>query len=95
MMRSNRKYFPKVKLVAEAKRQKLKHGQFAYASYRDLCALLWKDRKDVFIITSIHDPALGPAVKRKLKARDVHGFREMEIVRKLSLSTISIWEVLI
>ena len=85
-MRSNRKYFPKAELIAEAKRQKLKHGQFAYASYRDLCALLWKDRKDVFILTSIHDPVLGPAVKRKLKAREGHGFREMEIACPIAIS---------
>ena len=47
---------------------------------------MWKDRKDVFILTSIHDPALGPAVKRKLKARDGHGFREMEIACPIAIS---------
>ena len=44
-MRSNRKYFPKAELIAEAKGQKLKRGKFAYESYHDLCAFCGRIKK--------------------------------------------------
>ena len=85
-IRSNRKHFPKLALSQEAKRLKLKRGEFVSASYRDQLAILWKDRKEVYMLSTIHDPVNGTPVKRKFKAQGNQGFTEKEIPCPLAIS---------
>ena len=61
----HRKYYATVALKKEAKRQKLERGQFVYVSHGCLLAVLWKDRKEVNMLSTIHNPVFGPPVTRK------------------------------
>ena len=85
-IRSNMKHFPKFALSQEAKRLKLKRGEFVSASYRDQLAILWKDRKEVYMLSTIHDPVNGTPVKLKFKAQGNQGFTEKEIPSPLAIS---------
>ena len=64
-IRANHKYYPKDVLTADVKR-KLR-GTFAWRSNGLLLALMWKDRKSIVFLSSIHQPSEGQAVKRKVK----------------------------
>ena len=64
-MRTNRKFFPR-EMLSEAV-PGLTRGEFVWASYKDLLALTWKDRKAVSFLSTIHDPDLGEQVTRRQK----------------------------
>ena len=85
-IRSNRKHFPKLALSQEAKRLKLTRGGFVSASYRDQLAILWKDHKEVYMLSAIHGPVNGTPVKCKFKAQPNQGFAEKEIPCPLAIS---------
>ena len=73
-IRANHKYYPKDVPVADVK-CKLR-GTFAWRSNGSLLALMWKDRKSILFLSSIHQPLEGQAVKHKVK-RD-NRFQEIE-----------------
>ena len=63
-IRSNRKFYPS-ELVQEAKQ--LNQGQFTWKTFGTLVAMVWKDRKPVYFLSSIHDPVEGEPVTRNMK----------------------------
>lgn len=56
-VRSNRVGLPKDLAV-----EKLKAGDISFRRKNDLCALKWKDKRDVMILTSAHDPSATVSV---------------------------------
>ncbi|XP_065057630.1 piggyBac transposable element-derived protein 4-like [Rhopilema esculentum] len=64
-MRSNRRYFPIDILSRNAK--SMARGEFNFAFFKGLTALMWKDSKPVYFLSSIHDATLGKPVTRNLK----------------------------
>ena len=52
--RANRKFFTKAALVDEVKRQP--RGTFAWRANESLPSMLWKDRKSIIFLSSIHQP---------------------------------------
>ena len=61
----NRKYYPKEELSVGVKQ--LKKGEMKWACYKNLTALLWKDSKPVFFLSSIHDASQGEMITRTIK----------------------------
>ena len=64
-IRANCRYCPIDVLAADVK-HKLR-GTFTWRSNGSLLALMWKDRKSILFLSSIHQPSEGQAVKRKVK----------------------------
>ena len=93
--RSNRKHFPKLALSQEAKRLKLKLGEFVSASYCDQLAILWKDHKEVYMLSTMHDPVNGTPVNRSSKPREIKVLqRKKSHVHWQFLTTTPTWEEL-
>ena len=61
-MRSNRKYYPHDLLSKNAK--SMKRGESVSASFQRLTALMWKDSKPVYFLSSIHDASMGEPITR-------------------------------
>ena len=69
-IRANRKFFPKAALVDEVKRQP--RGTFAWRVNDSLLSMLWKDRKSILFLLSIHQPEQGEPAKRKVKRVNIY-----------------------
>ena len=52
-------------------------GEFVWASYKDLLALTWKDRKAVSFLSTIHDPDLGEQVTQCQKVGGCYQERQV------------------
>ena len=74
-IRTNRKHFPKDLLLPAIFR--MNTGEFVWATYRNILAMTWKDRKAVSLISTIHDPELGDSVTRRRKFAG--NYREVEV----------------
>ena len=75
-IRVKRKFFPKVTLVDEVKRQP--RGTSAWRANDSLLSMLWKDRKSILFLLSIHQPEQGKPAKRKVKR--VNTYQEIEFL---------------
>jgi len=64
-MRSNRKHFPHGLLGKDVKR--MERGESRFASCKALIALVWKDSKPVYFLSTIHNSAPGLPVSRNIK----------------------------
>ena len=64
-MRSNRRYYPHQLLGNEIK--KMERGESKFASHKGLIALVWKDTKPVYFLSSIHNSSAGEPVTRNTK----------------------------
>lgn len=63
IIRSNRKGFPQG-LVPLASTAKIDSYRFATATKQQLTAVWWKDRRDVFVMSTLHGKAVQTAMKR-------------------------------
>ena len=63
-IRTNQKFYPS-ELVQEAKQ--VNQGQFTWKTFDTLVAMVWKDHKPVYFLSSIHDPVNGEPVTRNMK----------------------------
>ena len=70
-IRSNRKNFPEgLKVDKKTKKNVLEIGNFRFATSKDLIAVLWRDRRDVFLLSSMHSRSVGTALKRPKGGRN-------------------------
>ena len=60
----------KTALVHEVKRQP--RGTFAWRANDSLLSMLWKDRKSILFLLSIHQPEQGEPAKRKVKRVNIY-----------------------
>ena len=67
---ANRKFFPKAALVDEVKRQP--RETFSWRANDSLLSMLWKDRKSILFLLSIHQPEQGEPAKRKVKRVNIY-----------------------
>ena len=67
-MRANRKHYPAAKLSSNVRG--MKRGESVWASHKGLLALMWKDRKPVFFLSSAHDASMAEPIPRKIKDKD-------------------------
>ncbi len=71
-MRSNRKNFSEVlKVDKKTKKNVLEIGNFRFATFGDLIAVLWRDRRDIFVLSSMHNRSAGIVMKRPKGGRDM------------------------
>ena len=68
-IRANRKYLPKA--IIQAGKQLKNRGDIVYASSGNLLFLVWKDRKPVSFLSSLHNADLGEVMERN--CRDAEG----------------------
>ena len=64
--RANRKHFP---CVLKEKR-KLSMGQYHFATSENLLAVLWHDRRDVFVLSTAHNQSVTSVMKRPKGSRE-------------------------
>ena len=70
-MRSNRKNFPEaLKVDKKTRKNVLETGNFRFATFEDLTAVLWRDRRDVYVLSSMHNRSVETVMKRPKGARD-------------------------
>lgn len=67
-MRANRRFYPREELSAGAKQ--MKRGEIKWACYKGLTAMVWKDSKPVYFLSSIHDASLGEEITRNSKNKE-------------------------
>ena len=60
----------KAALVNDMKRQP--RGTFAWRANDSLRSMLWKDRKSILFLLSIHQPEQGEPAKRKVKCVNIY-----------------------
>ena len=72
-VRMNRKFYSS-ELVQEAKQ--LNRGQFTWKTFDTLVAMVWKDSKPVYFLSSIHNPVEGEPVTRNMEGQQqpTHNF---------------------
>jgi len=65
-VRTNRKDFPEsLKVNKKEKKNILEIGEFRFATYKDIIsAVVWRDRRDVYLLSSMHNRSVGTALKR-------------------------------
>ena len=64
----NRKNFPEDSKVD--KKNVLEIGNFRFATFNDLTVVLWRDRRDVFVLSSMHSRSVDTVMKRPQGERD-------------------------
>lgn len=64
-VRTNRKQFPsELKVDKKAKQNVLDVGHYHFATYEDLTLVLWHDRRDVYLLSSMHSMSVETVLKR-------------------------------
>ena len=64
-IRTNRKQFPnELKVDKKAKKNVLEVGNYRFATYEDLTLVLWHDRRDVYLLSSMHSMSVETVLKR-------------------------------
>ena len=70
-VRSNRKNFPEaLKVDKKTKKNVLEIGNFRFATFEDVTAVLWRDRRDVHVLSSMHNRSVETVMKRPKGGRD-------------------------
>ena len=68
---SNRKNFPEaLKVDKKVKTNMLEIGNFRFATFEDLTPVLWRDRHDVYALSSIHNRSVQTAMMRPKGGRE-------------------------
>ncbi len=75
-IRVSRKHLPEA-VVAEGKRLK-NCGEFLHASFENLLFMIWKDRKPVSLLSSIHKAKLGAQIERNTRDKE-RGHRKIKV----------------
>ena len=65
-IRQNRRNFPRVLLSSN---NQLNFGNYRFATSSELVAVLWRDRKDVSVLTTAHNATAGTVMKRPQGSR--------------------------
>lgn len=69
-VRRNRKYLPetwKTKKTKQKAKDRMKRGEYKYFTKSGVSAVQWMDNKEVFMLSTLHDPKKIVSVKRKTK----------------------------
>ena len=88
-VRPNHKNFPEdLKVNMKMNVNVLEIGNFRFATSEDLTPVLWRDSRDVYVISSMHNRSVVTVMKRPNGSREKAPFQSQQ----QSLTTISSWE---